>query len=159
MPALEAGLVLLLAVVFDGLTSTSSSDSSVEVSSSLLDSDSTLFLSAGGVLCWGKKRLTKGFFSGVAVLLAAAEADVVAAAGRLERAGLSRLTEKRAADGALPAAAELAELSVDAVESLLPERVVFLTAATWAGMGAAGFDCWVGGVGDPSDSSSESLTA
>lgn len=157
--ALEIGL-LLLAVVFDVvLTSSSSSDSSVEVSSSLLDSDSTLLLSAAAVLCCGKKRLTNGFFS---VVAAAAVVLVVAdgaAAGRVVRAGLSLVAEKRAADGALPAAAELAELSVEAVESLLPERVVFLTAATWAGTGAAGFDCWIGGVGDPSDSSSESLTA
>ncbi|KNC23427.1 hypothetical protein FF38_13371 [Lucilia cuprina] len=139
--ALDEGLLTLLTVVLAvGLSSTSSSDSSVDVSSSLLDSESALLLSAAGVLCCGKKRLTNGFFSVVAAVLAA-----VAAAGLLAvlRAGLSRAVENLAAEGARPAAAaaELAELSVDALESLLPERVVFLTAATWAGTGAVDFDC------------------
>lgn len=139
--ALDEGLLRLLEVVLDvGLTSTSSSDSSVDVSSSLLDSESALLLSAAGVLCCGRKRLTNGFFSVVAAGVAVADVDEPAA-GRVVRAGLSRAVENRAAEGALPAAAELAELSVEALESLLPERVVFLTAATWAGTGAAGLDC------------------
>lgn len=52
-----------------------------------------------------------------------------------ERAGLSRARELLGT----ATAAELVELSVDAVESLLPERVVFLTAATCADTGA--LDC------------------
>lgn len=65
LPLLAAALVLGL------LLSASDSDSDSElVSSSVLDSDSAFFLSAAplvlllGLLC--KKRLTNGFFSGVA---------------------------------------------------------------------------------------------
>lgn len=59
------------------------------------------------------------------------------------------LLEAAAVAAAAAAAAALAELSVEALLSLLPERCVFLTAATWAD--TAGLDCWVG-VGVASES-------
>lgn len=126
----------MAAVDFD-FVSTSSSDSSLEVSSSLLDSLSAFFFSllAAALLCCGRKRLTNGFFSVVGVLLLLAVTALLAGVAR-ERAGLSRARELL---GTAAAAAELVELSVDAVESLLPERVVFLTAATCADTGA--LDC------------------
>lgn len=133
-------LVVLLAALVLGLLSVSDSDSDSElVSSSLLELDSAFFLSAEpfelpALLCCGRKRLTKGFFSGTAVVSLAVEkrAELPAFCCCCEVAVLLPLgvAFAEAAAVAAVAAAELAELSVEALLSLLPDRWVFFTAAT-----------------------------
>jgi len=155
-------LVVLLVALLFALVSGSDSDSDSElVSSSLLELDSAFFLSAEplvvlAVLCCGRKRLTKGFFSGTAVVSLAVEyLDELGALAfwlvelLLDVAGAAAVADVDVAATAA-AAAELAELSVDALLSLLPDLWVFLTAATWAETG--GFDCWIVGVGVASES-------
>jgi len=157
-------LVLLLVALVFALVSGSDSDSDSElVSSSLLELDSAFFLSAEplealAVLCCGRKRLTKGFFSGTAVVSLAVEyLDELGALALWlvelllppDVAGAAAAAEADVAATAA-AAAELAELSVEALLSLLPDRWVFFTAATWAETG--GFDCWIVGVGVASES-------
>lgn len=129
--------VVLLAALVLGLVSGSDSDSDSElVSSSLLELDSAFFLSADPfealvLLCCGRKRLTKGFFSGTAVASRAVEfLDELAALLLLVVAAAVAAVAAAAVAAAAVAAAELAELSVEALLSLLPERWVFFTAAT-----------------------------
>lgn len=120
--------------VFFG-SSSSSSDSSEEVSSSVLDSDSSFFSVV--CWCWGKNRLWKGFFSVAGGVDGVLSTDV-----RVRTAGFVSFAMDDLAGVDEATAAEELELSVDAVDSLLWERVVFFgLLATPAGVDLV-TDCW-----------------